>query len=268
MIINHGRQLGRSLLLLAHYTTVFLAFVGRTVQWMVDAVKWTSMFSRYTVSLFDSIYKRLHSGKRSRVPGAEKYKTTGSIVDDLQAVEMHLWCKKFTIVCPSGQLTLHDFKQFVGLRRLDTEAKAYIEQMFHTFDMNKKLVISLLDSAGRYKDFMEYVAALGLVMRGKIKHNLYWYFNLYDVDGNGCIGRHELLNMIKAPRAINENQETTAEDFTNGVFDRTDINGDGEPSLEESVASARRDADFREVMMKSLDLTHIAAMIYNRSCRI
>uniref|UniRef100_A0A3Q3JM90 Uncharacterized protein n=1 Tax=Monopterus albus TaxID=43700 RepID=A0A3Q3JM90_MONAL len=156
-----------------------------------------------------------------------------NIVDDLQAVEMHLWCKKFTIVCPSGQLTLHDFKQFVGLRRLDTEAKAYIEQMFHTFDMNK------------VKYFMEYVAALGLVMRGKIK-----------------------AQPVLASRAINENQETTAEDFTNGVFDRTDINGDGEPSLEESVASARRDADFREVMMKSLDLTHIAAMIYNRSCRI
>ena len=64
LIINHGRQLGRSLLLLAHYTTVFVAFVGRTVQWMVDAVKWTSLFARYTVSVFDSIYRHLHWGKR------------------------------------------------------------------------------------------------------------------------------------------------------------------------------------------------------------
>lgn len=64
LIINQGRQLGRSLMLLAHYTTVFVAFVGRTVQWMVDAVKWTSLFARYTVSVFDSIYRHLHWGKR------------------------------------------------------------------------------------------------------------------------------------------------------------------------------------------------------------
>lgn len=48
-----------------------------------------------------------------------------------------------------------------------------------------------------YIDFIEYVAALSLVMRGKMEHKLRWYFRLYDVDGNGCIDRHELLNIIK-----------------------------------------------------------------------
>ncbi|XP_049892386.1 guanylyl cyclase-activating protein 1 isoform X1 [Epinephelus moara] len=209
--------------------------------------------------------------------------STGSTVDDLQAVEMHLWYKKFMTECPSGQLTLHEFKQFFGLRGLDPEANAYIEQMFRTFDMNKD----------GYIDFMEYVAALSLVMRGKMEHKLRWYFKLYDVDGNGCIDRHELLNIIKvqflscicncglyskswshadftlfpqAIRAINgsENQEGSAEDFTNRVFDRIDINGDGELSLEEFVEGARSDEDFMEVMMKSLDLSHIVAMIHNR----
>ncbi|XP_061663457.1 guanylyl cyclase-activating protein 1 [Syngnathoides biaculeatus] len=209
--------------------------------------------------------------------------STGNTVDDLQAVEMHLWYKKFMTECPSGQLTLHEFKQFFGLRGLDTEANAYIEQMFRTFDMNKD----------GYIDFMEYVAALSLVMRGKMEHKLRWYFKLYDVDGNGCIDRHELLNIIKvvrshnrtinnsqkgkrkrlsiplSPQAIraingNENQEMTAEDFTNSVFNRIDINGDGELSLDEFVAGARSDDDFMEVMMKSLDLTHIVAMIHSR----
>ncbi|KAG7460393.1 guanylyl cyclase-activating protein 1 [Solea senegalensis] len=117
-----------------------------------------------------------------------------------------------------------------------------------------------------YIDFMEYVAALSLVMRGKMEHKLRWYFKLYDVDGNGCIDRHELLNIIKAIRAINgnESQETSAEEFTNRVFDRIDINGDGELSLEEFVAGARSDSEFMEVMMKSLDLSHIMAMIHNR----
>jgi len=44
---------------------------------------------------------------------------------------------------------------------------------------------------------MEYVAALSLVLRGKMEQKLRWYFKLYDVDGNGCIDRHELLNIIK-----------------------------------------------------------------------
>uniref|UniRef100_A0A673GAF4 Guanylate cyclase activator 1A n=1 Tax=Sinocyclocheilus rhinocerous TaxID=307959 RepID=A0A673GAF4_9TELE len=164
--------------------------------------------------------------------------STGSTVDDLQAIEMHLWYKKFMTEC------------------LDQETNAYIEQMFRTFDMNKD----------GYIDFMEYVAALSLVMRGKMEHKLRWYFRLYDVDGNGCIDRHELLNIIKAIRAINgsESQESSAEEFTNRVFDRIDVNGDGELSLEEFVAGARTDEEFMEVMMKSLDLSHIVAMIHNR----
>ncbi|XP_026853442.2 guanylyl cyclase-activating protein 1 isoform X2 [Electrophorus electricus] len=177
-------------------------------------------------------------------------------VDDLQAVEMHLWYKKFMTECPSGQLTLHEFKQFFGLRGLDSEADAYIERMFCTFDMNKD----------GYVDFMEYVAALSLVMRGKMEHKLRWYFRLYDADGNGCIDRHELLHIIKAIRAINgkEEQNLSAEEFTNLVFDRIDINGDGELSLEEFVEGARSDEDFMEVMIKSLDLSHIVAMIHKR----
>ncbi|XP_015247761.1 PREDICTED: guanylyl cyclase-activating protein 1 isoform X1 [Cyprinodon variegatus] len=117
--------------------------------------------------------------------------SNGCTVDDLQAVEMHLWYKKFMTECPSGQLTLHEFKQFFGLKGLDQEANAYIEQMFRTFDMNKD----------GYIDFMEYVAALSLVMRGKMEHKLRWYFKLYDVDGNGCIDRYELLNIIKVRRS-------------------------------------------------------------------
>lgn len=53
-----------------------------------------------------------------------------------------------------------------------------------------------------YIDFIEYVAALSLVMRGKMEHKLRWYFRLYDVDGNGCIDRHELLNIIKVGTII------------------------------------------------------------------
>ncbi|KAL8222657.1 UNVERIFIED_CONTAM: Guanylyl cyclase-activating protein 1 [Gekko kuhli] len=112
---------------------------------------------------------------------------------------------------------------------------------------------------------MEYVAALSLVLRGKMEQKLRWYFKLYDQDGNGCIDRQELLNIIKAIRAINGgSHETTAQEFTNRVFDEIDANGDGELSLEEFVEGAKKDKEFMEVMMKSLDLTHIVTMINDR----
>uniref|UniRef100_A0A8D2LU80 EF-hand domain-containing protein n=1 Tax=Varanus komodoensis TaxID=61221 RepID=A0A8D2LU80_VARKO len=179
--------------------------------------------------------------------------------DSKSTLEIHHWYKKFMTECPSGQLTEHEFKQFFGLRGLDPEASQYIEQMFHTFDMNKD----------GYIDFMEYVAALSLVLRGKMEQKLRWYFKLYDVDGNGCIDRHELLSIIQARegaiRAINGcDHETSAEEFTNRVFSRIDVNGDGELSLEEFVEGARRDDEFMEVMMKSLDLEHIVGMIQRR----
>lgn len=54
--------------------------------------------------------------------------------------------------------------------------------------------VSLQDG---FIDFMEYVAALSLVLKGGVEQKLRWYFKLYDVDGSGCIDRDELLQIIK-----------------------------------------------------------------------
>lgn len=60
MIINYGKQLGRSLVLLAHYITVFVSFVSRSVNCFAEVIKWTLMFARYTVAVFDSVHRSLH----------------------------------------------------------------------------------------------------------------------------------------------------------------------------------------------------------------
>lgn len=46
-------------------------------------------------------------------------------------------------------------------------------------------------------DFLEYVAALNLVLRGTLEHKLRWTFKIYDKDGNGCIDRLELLDIVE-----------------------------------------------------------------------
>ncbi|XP_007529801.1 guanylyl cyclase-activating protein 1 [Erinaceus europaeus] len=173
----------------------------------------------------------------------------GKSVEELSSTECHQWYKKFMTECPSGQLTLYEFRQFFGLKNLNPWASQYVEQMFETFDFNKD----------GYIDFMEYVAALSLVLKGKVEQKLRWYFKLYDVDGNGCIDRDELLTIIRAIRAINPCNDSTmtAEEFTDTVFTRIDINGDGELSLEEFMEGVQKDQMLLDTLTRSLDLTRI-----------
>lgn len=112
---------------------------------------------------------------------------------------------------------------------------------------------------------MEYVAALSLVLKGKVEQKLRWYFKLYDVDGNGCIDRDELLTIIRAIRAINPCSDSTmsAEEFTNTVFSKIDVNGDGELSLEEFVEGVQNDQMLLDTLTRSLDLTRIVRRLQN-----
>lgn len=72
LIVNQCRQLGRSLLLLAHHISVFAAFGGRSVRWVVEALRWLCLFAGYTTSMFDSIYRLLHWGRRKSAPGVRE----------------------------------------------------------------------------------------------------------------------------------------------------------------------------------------------------
>ncbi|XP_029991337.1 guanylyl cyclase-activating protein 1 [Sphaeramia orbicularis] len=178
--------------------------------------------------------------------------TLGSSIEELQACESHQWYKKFMTECPSGLLTYYEFKKFFGLRNLSETSNAYVKTMFTTFDMNDDGFI----------DFMEYVAALSLVLKGEVQQKLRWYFKLYDIDGSGCIDRDELLLIIKSIRAINGSaNEMSAEDFATMVFDKIDVNGDGELSYEEFMEGVQNDEMLLKTLTESLDLSHIVQKI-------
>uniref|UniRef100_A0A8C1MIB3 Guanylyl cyclase-activating protein 1 n=1 Tax=Cyprinus carpio TaxID=7962 RepID=A0A8C1MIB3_CYPCA len=205
----------------------------------------------------------------------------GSTLQELSACESHQWYRKFMTECPSGQLTFHEFKKFFGLKNLSETSNEYIKTMFKTFDMNDDGCI----------DFMEYVAALSLVLKGGVQQKLRWYFKLYDVDGSGCIDREELLFIFKSIRAISgAEQEISAEEFTDMVFDKIDLNGDGnlsiylemnysseftgmsdvnvcvclgELSQEEFMEGIQADEVLLKMLTQSLDLTHVVKKIYS-----
>uniref|UniRef100_A0A8C2SAW0 Guanylyl cyclase-activating protein 1 n=1 Tax=Capra hircus TaxID=9925 RepID=A0A8C2SAW0_CAPHI len=103
------------------------------------------------------------------------------------------------------------------------------------------------------------------VPKGKVEQKLRWYFKLYDVDGNGCIDRDELLTIIRAIRAINPCSDSTmtAEEFTDTVFSKIDVNGDGELSLEEFMEGVQKDQMLLDTLTRSLDLTRIVRRLQN-----
>uniref|UniRef100_A0A8C9XI63 Guanylyl cyclase-activating protein 1 n=1 Tax=Sander lucioperca TaxID=283035 RepID=A0A8C9XI63_SANLU len=165
---------------------------------------------------------------------------------ELQACENHQWYRKFMTECPSGLLTFYEFKQIFGLRNLSNTSNAYVMTMFTTFDINNDGFI----------DFIEYVAALSLVLKGGVKQKLRWYFKLYDIDGSGSIDREELLQIIKVHmRNPKYCPETTCSDHS-GLNEIQ-----GELSYEEFMEGIQNDEMLLMTLTQSMDITHIVEII-------
>ncbi|RXN27037.1 guanylyl cyclase-activating 1-like protein [Labeo rohita] len=119
---------------------------------------------------------------------------------------MHHWYNKFMRESPSGLITLFELKSILGLQGMNENANSYVDQVFFTFDM---------DGDG-YIDFVEYIAAISLMLKGEINQKLKWYFKLFDQDGNGKIDKDELETIFTV-------SELTLEEFIEGAKDHPDI---------------------------------------------
>lgn len=91
----------------------------------------------------------------------------------------------------------------IGLRSFYLIREGALHTPPHTHTHTSAFVISGLGENGflllqdGFIDFMEYVAALSLVLKAGVQQKLRWYFKLYDIDGSGCIDRNELLLIVK-----------------------------------------------------------------------
>ncbi|XP_004739966.1 guanylyl cyclase-activating protein 2 [Mustela nigripes] len=160
---------------------------------------------------------------------------------EMDVAQLQEWYKKFVVECPSGSLFMHEFKCFFKVTG-NEEATEFVEGMFRAFDKNGDNTI----------DFLEYVAALNLVLRGTLEHKLKWTFKIYDKDCNGRIDRQELLDIVEAIYKLKkacrvemecerQGQMLTPEEVVDRIFLLLDENGDGQLSLNEFMEGARRD---------------------------
>ncbi|XP_064841675.1 guanylyl cyclase-activating protein 2-like [Oncorhynchus masou masou] len=146
-------------------------------------------------------------------------------------------CMAFMKECPSGALHLHELKRIFGIPASCEEETLYIETVFHSFDTNRDNAL----------DFMEYTAALHLILRGNLEDRLKWSFKIYDKDGNGKLDREEVKNLIRIIYNIkrhgnpSETENLTPDQITDRIFDLVDKNKDSQISLEEFLDGAQKD---------------------------
>lgn len=164
---------------------------------------------------------------------------------------MHHWYNKFMKESPSGLITLFELKTMLELQGMTEEAGSYVDQVFLTFDM---------DGDG-YIDFVEYIAAVSLLLKGEINQKLKWYFKLFDQDGNGKIDKDELETIFKAIQDITRDYSIPPEEIVTLIYEKIDVNGEGELTLEEFISGAKDHPDIMDMLTKMMDLTRVLEII-------
>uniref|UniRef100_A0A3Q1GWR0 Guanylyl cyclase-activating protein 2-like n=1 Tax=Acanthochromis polyacanthus TaxID=80966 RepID=A0A3Q1GWR0_9TELE len=150
--------------------------------------------------------------------------------EELELRSIYDLYKFFITECPSGSLYLHEFKRMFGVQNGTPEAQ-YMDNIFRAFDMNHDNTM----------DFLEYVAALNLVLRGKPENKLKWSFKVFDGDDNGYLDRRELQKIVMVKNlALTKITNLTPGQVCARIFEEVDVNNDGEITLVEFLEGAQR----------------------------
>ncbi|XP_073707192.1 guanylyl cyclase inhibitory protein [Garra rufa] len=158
--------------------------------------------------------------------------------------ELYEWFRKFLNECPSGLITLHEFRRHFCNGTVGKESAEYAEQIFRTLDNNGDGVV----------DFREYVTAISMLIEGTTVEKLRWSFKLYDKDKDGAITRSEMLEIMQAvykmsvAASLTKPDPLTAEECTNRIFVRLDKDNNAVISQEEFIEGALNDEWIREML--------------------
>lgn len=94
------------------------------------------------------------------------------------------------------------------------------------------------------RGLQDLLVTLSTLLRGSIYEKLRWTFKLYDINGDGCITRSELGEVVTAVHELmgrrhggHVEEERKAREQLDRVFKKLDLNQDGVITIEEFIES-------------------------------
>ncbi|XP_050585109.1 Kv channel-interacting protein 1-like, partial [Bombus affinis] len=155
----------------------------------------------------------------------------------------------FKAECPTGVVREETFKciysQFFPQ---GANTSQYAHYVFNTLDQDHSGILS----------FEDFVTGLSILSRGSIDEKLRWTFSLYDINGDGCITREEMTDIVTAVYELmgkfsdpNMDHDGVREKVDR-MFQKMDGNKDGVVTLSEFLEACRADPDI-STSMAALD---------------
>ncbi|KAG5326959.1 KCIP2 protein, partial [Acromyrmex heyeri] len=134
--------------------------------------------------------------------------------------------RAFKQLCPRGCAISSDLKPaYAKLFPLGDSAR-YAQIVFNNIDRNGDGIVN----------FNDLLRAMTSIINGNVDQKLSWIFEFYDLNGDGCITRQEMLTIVSAIYEMVQNAQTIQSMVNQQVdkfFEKMDANRDGIISREE-----------------------------------
>ena len=93
---------------------------------------------------------------------------------------------KFHRDYPDGVINREQFVEMYQEMFPKGDARLFAEHIFRAYDVDRNGVI----------DFKEFMCTLNITSNGSVEEKLKWAFHMYDIDGDGCLTRKEVAEII------------------------------------------------------------------------
>nr|CAD7397854.1 unnamed protein product [Timema poppensis] len=151
----------------------------------------------------------------------------------------------FKAECPTGVVKEDTFKGIYSqFFPKGANTSQYAHYVFNTLDQDHSGLLS----------FEDFVQGLSVLSRGSLDEKLRWTFSLYDINGDGCITKEEMTDIVSAIYDLMGKfaepcvDDETVKEKVDRIFQKMDLNKDGVVTLEEFLDCCMRDEDISRSM--------------------